>query len=967
MKLLSHLFSYYFILTFLTLFIFLQATSAVTPECDSNKFNCDDGTCIALNALCDSFEDCDNGSDEHNCFNATCGPTESSCDNGQCIPQKWVCDEEIDCNDRSDENPKTCAERKCADDHFSCENGLCITVDWLCDGQNDCPNGLDEKDCVQDKCLPKEFRCSNGDCINSGWVCDGENDCADESDEKGCEPHTCQPDEFECDTHTCLNPSWICDGDKDCSDNADESNCTTINNECTSLDFICKNEICITKSWKCDGDEDCLDGSDEVNCTHTCDNDHFLCEESKECLHKLLKCDGSVDCESGSDEKDCGSSENTCTDRTFDCYGDKKKCIPWNKVCDFRNDCGNWQDENDDFCLEKYPCKDDNGGCQQQCISLRHMHRCDCFTGFKLVGNSTCQDVDECEIFGTCSQLCENHVGSYKCSCLQGYELHDRNSCKTVGPRPWLIVSNKADVRKLQLGTHKYKLIHSKSDNAIALDFDYAEGMVYWTDITQEKILRAPFDADDAVNSSETVIGTGLKHPDGLAVDWIHHNIYWTDTGLTKIFVANKSGHHVKTLIDQELREPRAIAVDPKRGWFYWTDWGYPASIQMCGMNGKYSRKIVVNIQWPNGLTIDYENQRLYWIDAKLRKIESSNLNGGQRITILSSRRYILFPFAITVFEDTLYWTDRNSESICQANKFTGEHFERLGLQLREPMDLHVYHHTRQPSSTSHCGPNNGGCAHLCLPDPRDDGHTTYSCVCADGYLSLRNGRECVRQEPYDIAANSSTVLTKSNVSLTSNTTTTTPIKINDSTTVTIPPPTTTSITTSHPIKENNTHIQPAAAVTNISTLSNDSGKAIQPVTNPSHTTTSKSQGIPPSTRSPVQSSTITPTTHGDNQSNSDSSITQVSTGNSLNQTTLVVIQKPKETGKITGIVTTVLILILIILIVITYVSYKAYRKKRTKHMNFDNPVYRKTTEDRIMLEKNTPNQLPATLQPLTA
>ncbi|CAI9731677.1 low-density lipoprotein receptor isoform X2 [Octopus vulgaris] len=43
------------------------STSAVTPECDSNKFNCDDGTCIALNALCDSFEDCDNGSDEHNC------------------------------------------------------------------------------------------------------------------------------------------------------------------------------------------------------------------------------------------------------------------------------------------------------------------------------------------------------------------------------------------------------------------------------------------------------------------------------------------------------------------------------------------------------------------------------------------------------------------------------------------------------------------------------------------------------------------------------------------------------------------------------------------------------------------------------------------------------------------------------------------------------------------------------------
>lgn len=48
--------------------------------------------------------------------------------------------------------------------------------------------------------------------------------------------------------------------------------------------------------------------------------------------------------------------------------------------------------------------------------------------------------------------------------------------------------------------------------------------------------------------------------------------------------------------------------------------------------------------------------------------------------------------------------------------------------------------------AASHCGPNNGGCAHLCLPDPQDEGDITFSCVCADGYLSLKNGRQCVRQ-----------------------------------------------------------------------------------------------------------------------------------------------------------------------------------------------------------------------------
>lgn len=47
----------------------------------------------------------------------------------------------------------------------------------------------------------------------------------------------------------------------------------------------------------------------------------------------------------------------------------------------------------------------------------------------------------------------------------------------------------------------------------------------------------------------------------------------------------------------------------------------------------------------------DYVSERLYWIDAKSHQIESSNMVGGQRITILHSNKQIQFPFAITVFE----------------------------------------------------------------------------------------------------------------------------------------------------------------------------------------------------------------------------------------------------------------------------------------------------------------------------
>lgn len=57
-----------------------------------------------------------------------------------------------------------------------------------------------------------------------------------------------------------------------------------------------------------------------------------------------------------------------------------------------------------------------------------------------------------------------------------------------------------------------------------------------------------------------------LHSPEGLAVDWVHKNIYWTDSGNKSISVASGDGRKRKVLIATELSEPRAIAVDPHRG-----------------------------------------------------------------------------------------------------------------------------------------------------------------------------------------------------------------------------------------------------------------------------------------------------------------------------------------------------------------------------------------------------------------
>ena len=67
-------------------------------------------------------------------------------------------------------------------------------------------------------------------------------------------------------------------------------------------------------------------------------------------------------------------------------------------------------------------------------------------------------------------------------------------------------------------------------------------------------------------NSIEVVAADNVNTPDGLAVDWVHGHLYWTDTGLDHIEVATLDGSMRRVLISDHLDEPRAIALHPSKG-----------------------------------------------------------------------------------------------------------------------------------------------------------------------------------------------------------------------------------------------------------------------------------------------------------------------------------------------------------------------------------------------------------------
>lgn len=71
------------------------------------------------------------------------------------------------------------------------------------------------------------------------------------------------------------------------------------------------------------------------------------------------------------------------------------------------------------------------------------------------------------------------------------------------------------------------------------------------------------------LSNTKVLVSTNLTTPNGLAVDWIADNIYWTDTSRKVLEVAKLDGSSRKVLIHDSLDEPRALALFPRKGYVY--------------------------------------------------------------------------------------------------------------------------------------------------------------------------------------------------------------------------------------------------------------------------------------------------------------------------------------------------------------------------------------------------------------
>lgn len=99
-------------------------------------------------------------------------------------------------------------------------------------------------------------------------------------------------------------------------------------------------------------------------------------------------------------------------------------------------------------------------------------------------------------------------------------------------------------------------------------------------------------------------------------------------------------------------------------------------------------REVLINtsIQWPNGLVLDHNARKLYWVDARLDKIEVCDLNGANRAII--TNKGVPHIYGFTLVGNYLYWTDLERNILGKMHKNNSQDREVVRNVLSDTMAL---------------------------------------------------------------------------------------------------------------------------------------------------------------------------------------------------------------------------------------------------------------------------------------
>jgi hypothetical protein len=270
-------------------------------------------------------------------------------------------------------------------------------------------------------------------------------------------------------------------------------------------------------------------------------------------------------------------------------------------------------------------------------------------------------------------------------------------SCKDDEPEtktiPYIYFTDSYDetISKLSLDSFKISVVKDVVEmSGVGLAYDEKHSKMFLADFYDEdtpdgKIWKMNLDGTEAV-----AIVSGLLNPFGIAVDGAGGKVYWGDE-LGNVSRSNLDGTGKENVVHTEDDGLiRTISLDVENNKMYFFDTQYD-KLYVSNLDGT-DLQVLIEGAYGFCIFVDTKNNKIYYNDNYELALMSANLDGTGIVEIFKNtdpllEDYRVYGIAIDYSTNKLYWSCRDAGEIYEAN-LNGTSKVTLATGLTSPRQI---------------------------------------------------------------------------------------------------------------------------------------------------------------------------------------------------------------------------------------------------------------------------------------